>query len=242
MKLEEKLISWSNGKKTPKFIPQGGDILKFIGSEMLKVEFKRDPEDNLWKTDNPSPIFVISIGDFDPMTCTYKLVYKEQEGEDKDLRITPEGFSWNNPEEDGWMTRFVSYSTHFTMMEEELYYNNLELRFSSNKGVLSPKELSQFSTGRERRRRLNNINYISAVINTNVEGGLGVGILAFRLSDIIKVEKRGKKWELGIKDNEGDYIQIHKFIEDQESHYWSCPEFIVNGKLLGELKIMDIES
>lgn len=241
MKLDEKIIAWSDGRRNTKFVPQGGEILKYVGSELLKVRFDRDSEGN-WVTTNPEPVFVVAIGDFDPLTGTYKMTWKEKESKEEDLRITPEGFSWNNPETDGWMIRFVSYSNHFRMMEEELFYQNLSSLFRSGRGNLGPNELSQFSTGKERKKRLGFLNYIAAVINTDVQGGLGEGILSFRISEITRVDKRGNKWELGMRDQSGDLIWVGKFIEDPETHQWYSPSFTINDTLLGDLKIIDIES
>lgn len=241
MKLEEKLVSWSDGKRTTKFIPRGGEILKTIGSSLIKVRFYLDQESHEWKTEDPKSVAVISIGDFEPMSETYKIVYSV--GDTKsEIRITPEGFSWNNPEEDGWMERFIPYSYHYQIMEEEIFYGNLRTRYDKGIGVLGPTPLSQFSTGKEKKKRLECVNYISAVIDTDVEDGLHVGILAFRISEIARIEKRGKKWELGIKDQDGDYILIPKFIENPETHQWYCPGLTVNGRKLGDLKILDIES
>ena len=242
MKLEEKLIAWSDGKKNIKFIPQGGEILKYIGSELLKVRFEKNSSGE-WTTETPEPVFVTFIGDFEPLTGTYKIVYrgKDKEG-DEELRITPEGFSWNVPEEDGWMIRFVSYSSHFRMMEEELFYRNLKNLYLSGRGVLGPQEISQFSTGKERKKRLGSLNYIAAVIDTDIPGGIGEGILSFRISEISRIEKRGKKWEIGLRDQDGDYVSVQKFIEDPETHQWISPSFSIDGKVIGDLKILDIES
>lgn len=241
MKLEEKIITWSDGKRNVKFIPQGGEILKYIGSEMLKINFKKNDAGE-WNTETPIPVFIISIGDFEPLTGTYKVIYKGKDADEEELRITPEGFSWNVPEEDGWMVRFVSYSSHFKMMEEELFYRNLKTLYTSEKNILGPQELSQFSAGKERKKRLGSLNYISVVIDTDTTEGIGEGILAFRVSEITRVDKRGKKWEIGLRDQEGDYIGVQKFIEDSETHQWYCPSFTLDGKVLGDLKILDIES
>ena len=240
MKLEEKIISWSDGKGNTKFVARGGEILRFIGSELLCVKFEKSDEGN-WTAGNPIPVFVISIGDYEPLTQTYKMVYKEKESDPKELRITPNGFSWNNPEEDGWMTRFVSYSQHFMIMEEELYYQRLTDLFNSGKGVLEPSLVAQFASGKERKFRLSELNYISVVINTNIPGGLGVGTLAFRVSEVTKVDKRGKKWEIILKDDFGDLFTISKYIQD-ESGQWIAPGVTINGVLLGDLKLIDIES
>lgn len=241
MKLEDKIISWSDGKRNSKFIPQGGEILKYIGSEILYIKFTKN-EEGEWTTTDPSPVVVIRIGDFDPLTGTYKMTYKSKDLGEEELRVTPEGFSWNVPETDGWMIRFVTYSNHFKMMEEELYYRRLKEIYQTGNGVLGPQELSQFTTGKERKTRLGVLNYISVIIDSDVPGGLGEGILAFRVSEIIRIEKRGKKWELGLRDQDGDYIGVSRFIEDPETHQWYSPDFTLGGKLLGDLKIVDIES
>lgn len=240
MKITEKIVSWSSGRKNAKFVARGGEILRFIGSELLCVRFTRG-DNGEWSTTNPIPVFVVSIGDYEPLTQTYKMVYKEKDSDPQEIRITPNGFSWNNPEEDGWMTRFISYSQHFMMMEEELYYQRLSELFTSGKGVLEPTEIAQFASGKERKARLSEINYISVVINTDIPGGPGEGILAFRVYEVTKVDKRGKKWEIILKDDFGDIFTIPKYIQD-ETGGWIAPGVTINGVLLGDLKILDIES
>ena len=86
-----------------KYIPAGGEILKYIGQPMIFVDFKKD-ENGDWQS-NFETAFIDSISDFDPMTMTYNCKYKLVDGVQKEIRIIPEGFSWGNPEETGEMKR-----------------------------------------------------------------------------------------------------------------------------------------
>ena len=234
---QQKLESWSLGKNNRKLIPQGGEILKSIGSEMLYVRFERQ-EDGTWTADNPVTIFVESIRDYDPMTGTYELVYT-REKKTHTTRITPEGFSFNNPEDDGWMERFVTYSLHFKMMEEELYYNRLRSKFNTSEGVLPIESISVLAGGKQK-ESLGYHNYISAVIDTDVEGGIGMGILAFRISEFTKVDKKARSWSFGLRDWDGFYMYVQKY-QETEDKGWVAEKFTVDGTVLGDLKIMDIE-
>lgn len=239
--INQKITSWSDGKKNAKFIQRGGEILKMIGGELLRIDFSK--EEDKWTASNPIPVIVSEIGDFDPLTGTYKIIYKEKDKDNsEDLRITPEGFSFNVPENDGWMKRFVTYSNHFLMMEEELYYRRLKDLFNSGRGILGPDQLSQFSTGKHKKERLGTFNYISAVIDSDVPGGVNEGILAFRISEISKLNKYGKNWDFGIRDDTGDYISIRKFKEDPDTKQWMVKNFSIDDTVLGDLKFIDIET
>lgn len=234
--LKEKIESWSLGKTNGKLIPRGGEILKSIGSEMLLVKFKK--ENDNWSADNPLPIFVQSIGEYNPLTGTYEITYTTKDKETSTERITPEGFSFNDPETEGWMHRFITYSLHFKLMEEELYYARLREKFDRSENIL-PIESIMVLQGGKQKESLGYHNYIAAIIDTNVEGGLGEGILSFRISEITKINKRSKSWSFGLRDSEGYFIQVPKYQEVDGT--WIAKRISIDGVVLGDLKIVDIE-
>lgn len=232
---KKKLESWSLGKDNHKLIPAGGEILKSVGSEVLLIEFTRG-EDGVWKTSEPKPIFILGIGEYDALTGTYQIRWKDRGGE-KMERIIPEGFSFNRPEEDGWMKRFITYSLHFKAMEEELYWGRLRMKYDRGEGVL-PIEAIQVLKGNK--ESLGYHNYIAAVIDTDVPGGLGKGILSFRISEIGRLQKRARSWEFGIRDWDGYYMTVQKY-QEEEPGKWICRGFKIDGEVLGDLKIIDIQ-
>lgn len=234
---KEKLEKWSLGKNNGKLIPEGGEILKSIGSELLLIDFHRT--EGTWTTDPPKPVTVRSIRDYQPMSGTYLIEWEDKDGVIKAERITPEGFSFNNPEEDGWMRRFQTYSLHFKTMEEELYYGRLKKKFERSENVLPIEVLMTLAKGKQK-ETLGYHNYIAAVIDTDVEGGIGQGILSFRIAGITKIDRRAKSWTFGLRDWDGNYVNVAKYAEDPEKG-WICKNFSVDGTVLGDLKVIDIE-
>lgn len=237
--LAKKIEEWSLGKNNYKLIPPGGEILKYIGSEMLLIEFTKG-EDGVWTSSKPYPVFIQRIGDYAPMTGTYMVTYSVtlDKSKTETLAITPEGFSFNNPDEEGWMKRFISYSLHFKTMEEELFYGRLKTKFDSSEGVLPPDVIAILQAGKQK-ESLGYHNYIAAVIDTDTPEGIHQGILSFRISEITKMDKRPKYWSFGIRDWGGYFMGIQKYQEHEGS--WIAKDFKINGVILGDLKIMDIE-
>lgn len=235
--LEKKIEKWSLGKNNRKFINPSADILRFIGSEMLLVVFNKD-ETGKWDSETPKPIFVNSIHDFDPMTGTYEIIYTLDK-ETKQERIIPEGFSFNSPEESGWMHRFLPYSLHFRILEEELYYKRLRAKYDSSEGVLPIEPLLIFKKSNQK-ETLGYKNYIAAVIDSDVEGGVKEGILSFRIVEITNITKKSKGWEMVLKDDSGNILFVNNYKND-ENEGWICKGVKLDGTLLGDLKIMDIE-
>ena len=231
--LQKKIESWSLGKDNHKLIPEGGEVLKGAGSEMLLIEFTK--KEDQWTASDPIPVYVSRIGDYNPMTGTYNLTYNEKDKEAITTQITPEGFSFNQPEEEGWMKRFITYSLHFKTMEEEIYYSRLREKFEKSEGVLGIEQITVLQKSKTYQYH----NYISAVIDTDVSGGIGKGILAFRISDISSLFKRSKSWSFGVRDWEGYYVNIPKYQETENG--WVCKGFSIDGEVLGDLKIIDIQ-
>ena len=236
---QEILENYALGKTSLKWVPEGAEILKSIGSEVVFVRFTRENAESNWIT-NTSRVFIISIRDFDPMTGTYQIVYRKIDDESKEAieeRIIPEGFSFNNPEKDNWMNRFIPMSLHFKLTEEEIYYHRLKNLYNSRSGL--PIQKIQELKNTKQEESLGYHNYIAAVIDSDVSGGLGLGIISFRIYEITTIQMLSKAWSFGIKDKDGNYFPI-KFENNQNSD-GVVKNFSVNGVIIGDLKIMDIE-
>lgn len=234
--LVEILENYALGKNTLKWIPEGGEILKSINTEVVKIDFKRDDKDKPWVT-SIDRVFINSIDDFEPMTGTYQSSYKKlnEEGEPKSIRIIPEGFSFNNPDKDNWMTRFVPLSLHFKLTEEELYYQRLKSLFNTRPGFTIDK-IREYSKSKQE-ETLGYHNYIAAVIDTDVEDGLNIGIISFRIYGIRSILRLSKAWSFGIVDKDSHYFSI-KLGDNSDM----MENFSVNGTKIGNLKIFNIEN
>lgn len=236
---QEILENYALGKKTLKWVPEGGEILKSIGTEVIFVKFTREDEKSNWIT-NTSRVFVISIRDFDPMTGTYQIVYRKVDDESKDVieeRIIPEGFSFNNPEKDNWMNRFIPMSLHFKLTEEEIFYQRLKRIYDSQPGL--PIEKIRDLKSSDQNESLGYHNYIAAVIDSDIPDGLGLGIISFRIYEITPIQMLSKTWSFGIKDKDLNYFPVK--LESTPDEGGIAKRFSVNGVVIGDLKIMDIE-
>jgi len=172
-----------------KYIPAGGEILKYIGQPMIFVNFKKD-ENGDWQS-NFETAFIDSISDFDPMTMTYNCKYKLVDGVQKEIRIIPEGFSWGNPEETGEMKRFVPTSLHYLLQEDELFFNRLKELWDT-KDTIDLDSLKTLSESKEQEKTLKYTHQIGALIKTKDDGSL----MWVRL------------WKIGLNHRNGEFYNL----------------------------------
>lgn len=217
-------------KAALKWISEAGDILKYIDQEVILVSFKRDSKESPWQTKNQS-VKIDSIGDFDPLTGTYAISYMI-DNEGKTERIIPQGFSFNSPDIDNWMHRFVPFSLHFKITEEEAYYERLKKIYPS-KITLPVDILKQFV---ENKKALTDYNHVITCVNTDVDGGLGIGMVSIRLSAVTGINNYGGN-ECGftLKDSYGNFFPVRWKQSESEI------KFKVDGKFVGMAKIFDLE-
>ena len=199
MKTKEDLLKkHSFDLDSQKWLLGGSEILKYQNSEVILIEFTKIENGN-WESKGKS-VFIEKIDDFDPLTQTYKIKYKV-EGEEKEARMIPEGFIFNNPEKDGWAKRFLPYSLHMKMMEEKDFYEKLKVLYEE-KETLSMNEINNLRNNKD---ALQYLNYIAVVIkNKNGE------ISSFRVNEIAfpTYERNKNSWKLGVKNKEGDYFSL----------------------------------
>ena len=119
--------NYSLDPKSPKWVLNGGEIIKYVGIPLVMIEFKKI--DDKWTTPKIFTATIESISDWDGITLTYAIKYSYEDNGSivtvNNKRIIPEGFVFNNPEVDGWAIRFVPYSLHMQMTEEEQFYKRL---------------------------------------------------------------------------------------------------------------------
>ena len=58
-----------------KWVLEGGDLLKYVGADLVYIDYKRDPKDGQWDTTVEKAV-ITKMSDFDPVTMTYQVEYK----------------------------------------------------------------------------------------------------------------------------------------------------------------------
>ena len=210
-------------KGSYKYIPAGGELLKCINQPVIFVDFKRNEEDE-WNSTFETAI-ILEINDFDPMTMTYNCKYKLSDGESRELRIIPEGFSWGDPEETGEMKRFVPMSLHYTLQEDELFYNRLKDLWDSRE-TLPLESIKTISDSKEQENTLKYTHNIGALIKTSDDSTL----LWVRLYKIGLTHRNGEYYNLSFGDERNRWTVV---IKKSEKEY--------EIKDLGKFKIIDLQ-
>lgn len=214
--------------KSLRWISKGGEILKYINSPVVLVDFKKDSNNN-W-TSETKMAEITSINDWDGITLTYKIKYTIEK-ESFEGRIVPEGFIFNNPEEDKWAKRFVPYSLHMKMTEEENFFKRL-MKLYETKDTMPVDQINQLRSNKD---GLSYYNYIAAVIDT--KDGINCGLCSFRIHEITmpNFSKKDNTWMFGVKDESGNYYPL-KWCKD--NNYLTLYS---GGKFIGNVKILDVE-
>lgn len=237
--VEKKVILWSKRPgNDEKYGVAGGELLRHIGSEMIFAEFTREDAEHNWET-AMTTTKINFVGDYDPMTQTYKVKHLTKEGKAVEDRVMSAGFKFGNPEELNYTSRLIPFSLHYKVQEEELYYQRLRSLYDSEKGVLGIDPLQQLSS-KNAREDLKHTLWIALVIDTDTEEGIKEGILTSRITEIVDITRRSKSWSLYVRDEKGDLIIIDRLREEDGT--WVCRNFSYGGVVLGDLKILDIQN
>lgn len=219
-----------------KWIPAGAEILHYIGSSVVFVEFIKEAS-GAW-VDNIKEADILSISDYDPMTVTYLLKYRIK-GEDtessfREMRIIPEGFSWGNPDETGVMHRFIPYSLHCKLAETEMLYARVSKLYTARPS-LPIEALGTISGSAETKKTLEySCNIVAALSIDPKQDGLGK-VVFFRVHNLSLRHLHKDIYLLSITDGDGN-IYTQEIQGTAEEH-----NFLVSGKYAGKLKLIDLQ-
>lgn len=243
--LKEVLVSdYTFNPASFKWIPKGGSILEYIGQTVAYIEYTKETDDTEWKTTGKAA-YIQSIHDYEELTGTYEILFsvigEDQEGIIRRERIIPEGFSYNQPDTDNWMHRFTPFSLHYEMIEREQFWNRLGILYNTIPGMTFD-ELKKFQAQEKVENKLGYFENIHAIINTDIDGGLGVGLIAFRVSEITEPKLLSKTWKMGLKDSKGNYIPLTFEKKDlqENSETGIIKGWTLNEELIGDMKIIKI--
>lgn len=228
---------------SPKWISRGGELMKYLGVEVMKIDFKREGE--TWKTDMGRAL-LLQANNYDPLTETVELVWKdvdytkpEEEWEIKTTKIVPPGFSFENPEESGEMTRFLPYSLHTEKIETEAYYAKLGFLFGmegKEDRSMTLENIQALASSRDRVNSLCHIHFIAAVVKP-------VGsdeIYTYRLGDITLRHQFKSVWKVTAKDDTGKN-EMTLFIDadpENPTHVFEMRD--AGNRIEAEVKFFDL--
>lgn len=215
-------------KANYKYIPAGGEILMYTGLELVYIEFKKN-ESGDW-TNKVYPAIINEVSDYDPMTLTYNCKYQiVGEDQEKEVRIIPEGFSFNNADQEGWMCRFIPYSLHHRLMEDEAIHNKV-LMLWSKKETMQVEGLKVLSDNKEQDKVLRYSCNIQAILKLSDNE-----IVNWRVQKLNLRHEFKDTYTLRIEDISGRPFTIR--IREGQKEYEFKDQ---NKKVIGFLKLVNV--
>ncbi len=216
-----------------KWISEGGEILKYIGQPVVLVKYKRDSPELPWTT-TVQTVDLVGVSGFEEMTGTYTVAWKEADVEElQSERLTPEGFSFNIPEADNWMHRFLPMSLHIEITEATRMYERYA-KLYAERGSLELEKIWEFCRSKQR-DTVGYKNYIALIVDTT--DCLGVGITECRIKSFSNPQSSGKYWSVGVRDWK-DNFYILRIPKDNPTDAF---KFTIDGETIGKAKLIDLQ-
>ena len=214
-----------------KWIPQGGDLLRYVGQEVIFVEYKKKEDDSWGSTYNAATI--ISMDSFDNKTNSYLIKYKiKDEEEERSERIIPEGYRFADGKaigDDGYTNRFLPKSLHLSCIEESLFYESLSKRWDTTDttDITNLRKILKESTAK-RGETLKRRYYIAAVVKSIDDNTINY----FRVEDLKIKDKTGKIVKIDISDGSGNTFTVVGGNSDKSYN------LNIGSEKIGELKLI----
>lgn len=218
-----------------KYVLSGGEIFKYVGQEVVLVEFTKNEETNDWEN-TIRGVTLKSVSNFDLPTMTWVCKYQDGE-EEKEVKIIPEAFSFEEKglDESKHMIHLISYSKHYEMMQDSQFFTRLE-ELWGKKEMLSKETLSAYNKMKVPEAVLGYTHNIGALV---------------KLNDDLYNKDRGESgflWiritkQLSFHHTSGDKFRL-MFVNDDRS--WSSVIDLSSGEKeydfegMGKFKIIDL--
>ena len=77
-----------------KFVPKGGEMLKYVGCDVFHVRLTRENQESPWAVEQKM-VRIESISDWEPLSGTYKVIYTDFV-DTFEMRMIPEGIKFEN--------------------------------------------------------------------------------------------------------------------------------------------------
>lgn len=229
-----------------KWLPEGGDLLKHVGQEMIMVEYEKNPETDSYSS-TVKTVKLLWMGDYDMMTMTYGVKWSFADDPNNTVheeRIIPEGFSFDIMGQglQDKMNKFVPFSLHAAVVEEDFYYKKVNSMWEDKK-TLPFGAIRALNETKEQGKILKFAKNIIAAVKPTKEVEDGTGdleytddIFIFRVGQL-KLRHEGKTmWRLFITDQNGKSYSVVVENEGDEEFY----ELEIGGEKIGDLKLIDL--
>lgn len=215
-----------------KWISKGGDILRYVGQNVILVKFSKKSEESEWETTN-SLVNVISISGYNKETGTYQIAWKEGDSEIQTERLTPEGFSFNVPERDLWMHRFLPLSLHMKITEETLAYERFKNLYETRESMSLDKIGEYYRS--DQKETIGYRNYVSLIVDTS--DGINVGITECRIKCFSSLQISNGQYLVSIKDMNNNLL----ILKIPEKNFTDAFKIKFDGTYIGMGKIIEIQ-
>ena len=208
-----------------KFVPKGGEMLKYVGCDVFHVKLTRKDADSPWDI-SQKMVRIEHISDWEPLSGTYKVIYTDYT-DTFEMRMIPEGFQFENSEETNNVERFVPLTIHFMLQDLDIFYKRLKYLFDTKSSL--PIEALKKIQESNQEEQLGYYHNVGFILNNPDHG-----ICYFRIYKMTPLVKTGKEWKFSIQDEDGNVFPV-KIKDGSEEN-----QFYLNGENLGEFKIIDI--
>lgn len=243
-KLEEFKSLYGHNSGNLKWVPKGGVLLKYIGNDVVFVDFKK--ENGEWKS-TLDQAHVIAIDNYDPVSMTYDITYTLASDPLKEKiveKIIPEGFTFDIMGQglQESMHRFIPIELHCAVLSEELFYQRVGKLFDS-KPTLDFEALKVISGSKEQDKTLKYArNLVAAVRPTKKaednpdELEYLEDIFVFRIHEL-RLRREGKGfWKLLMYDDQKKLYSVTVNENEPEEFY----ELYIGQEYIGDLKVIDL--
>jgi len=218
--LKEKYSFHTDNKK---YLIPGGEILKYVGMDVALLEFKKQ-ENGTWHTEQKKAN-IVSISDFEPMTMTYMCEYTvEDNPEILNVRIQPEGASFENPEETNEAKQFVPLSKRFELIEDGMFLSRVAELYET-RPTLSFEDLQTLSSSKDQAVQLRYSRNVGAAVRLDEDGT----ILYIRIHKLRLTHRNGTSYSLRIENDDRSWCCM---IDSKDEDY--------DFEGLGRMKIIDL--
>lgn len=181
-----------------KWVLPGAEIFKYIGQPVMCLTFIKGEGADEWKKPTRNAAIIKNICNFNPETLSYKCIYHiDDDIIDRTTDIIPEALSLQ-PDR---FIRFIPYSLHCRMVEDELFFKKLAKLYNETKtlNIDTIREIANSSV-EEKGKTLKYVKNIGMAVKLPDENYLWI-----RIHDLEIVNQEENSLTLSVKNDESSW-------------------------------------
>ena len=211
-----------------KWVLRAGEIARYSGQGVIKVDFKRASENDPWEA-TPEAVDLIGVSGYEPSTGTYTAAWIGPDGKTESARLTPEGYSFNLHELCNECFRILPMSQHMQMSEAVATWKYWKTLWDTRDSMNPSDFVGPLSSEKSLRQQ-----YITLLVNTDIKGGLGVGLCEARIYGFSGFNHGDSGVTIGVRLFDGSRLSLT--IDDTGKPF----VVEVSGTLIGEGKLINV--